>query len=142
MNQEKNKSNLRRIKGQMPKIEIKSHPPEIMDLDEETVAIAKAKLAGLDFVNIYGDEDRSSSELMVRIQAKKIRELFQSPSELRLAFSSEKQIAHAQKYMIIDGIDLEFVKEYCQKRQLDFSCDVEALMIVGFESHRSGEANV
>jgi len=136
------KDNLRNLNVRRTTVEIKEHPPEIMELDEETVAIAKAKLAGLDFENIYGDEDRSSPELIVRAQAKKIRELFQTADELRFAFSSEQKIAQAQKDMMIDGIDLEFVKSYCQKKQLDFSSDDEALIRIGFENDRLGEANV
>lgn len=136
------KDNLRKLNLRRPSVEIKEHPPEIMELDEETVAIAKAKLAGLDFENIYGDEDRTSPELMIRTQAKKIRELFQTADELILSFSSEQKIAQASKDMMIDGIDLEFVKNYCQKKQLDFTNDAEALIRVAFENESSGEANV
>ena len=136
------KDNLRNLNVRRTTVEIKEHPPEIMELDEETVAIAKAKLAGLDFENIYGDEDRSSPELIVRAQAKKIRELFQTADELRFAFSSEQKIAQAQKDMMIDGIDLEFVKSYCQKKQLDFSSVDEDLIRIGFDNDRLGEANV
>ena len=142
MSQRKDKNNLRSITAEMPTIEIKSHPPEIMELDEETVAIAKAKLAGIDFENIYGDEDRFSPELMIRSQSKKIRELFRSPSELKFAFSSDQKLAQAKKDMMIDGIDLDFVKQYCKKRQLDFVDDTLALVFIGFEINESGDTNV
>ncbi len=142
MSPEKNNSNLRNIKDQMPTIEVKPQPPEIMELDEEIVAVGKAKLAGLDFENIYGDEDRSIPEFMFRTQAKKIRELFQTPNELKIAFSSEQKIAQSQKDMLIDGIDLDFVKRYCQKSQIDFVDDADALMIVGFEINSAGDTNV
>ena len=139
---EKQKRNLSIIRDRQTSVEIKEHPPELMDLDEATVAVARAKLAGLDFENIYGDEDRSSPELMVRTQARKIRELFQTPSELKFAFSSEQKEAQTKKDMMIDGIDLNFVKSYCLKKQLDFTDDAEALIKVGFENDKSGDANV
>lgn len=136
------KDNLRDLNGRPPIVEIKEHPPELMELDEETVAIARAKLAGLDFDDIYGDEDRSSPELMIRTQAQKIRDLFQTVVELKLAFSSEQKIAQARRDMMIDGINLEFVKNYCSRRQLSFSSDAEYLILIGFEHERSEEANV
>lgn len=142
MSQMKTKSNVIDLISKTPTVEIKPHPDEILDLDEETVAIARAKLAGIDFADIYGDEDRSSPELMIRTQAQKIRDLFQTPEELRIAFSSPKKIEEAQKDMMIDGIDLEFVRSYCQKNQLNFENDMQALMTIGFDVDRSGEANV
>lgn len=142
MRQDKSKSNVIDLISNSPIVEIKPHPEEILDLDEETVAIARAKLAGIDFADIYGDEDRSSPELMIRTQAQKIRDLFQTPEELRNAFSSPKKIEEAQKDMMIDGIDLEFVRWYCQKKQIKFQNDMQALMNIGFACERSGEVNV
>lgn len=136
------KDNLSDLNRRQTTVEIKEHPPELMELDEETVAIARAKLAGLDFEGIYGDEDRSSPELMIRTQAIKIRELFQTAAELKIAFSTEQKIAQARRDMIIDGIDLEFVKNYCYKKQLSYSSNAEALILIGFEHEKSGEANV
>lgn len=135
------KDNLKALNTRRPTVEIKELPPALMELDEETVAIARAKLAGLDFDEIYGDEDRSSSELMIRTQAKKIRDLFQTTAELKVAFSSDQKIAQAKKDMLIDGINLEFVKNYCRKKQLGFACDATALILIGFERERLGEAN-
>ena len=121
---------------------IKQHPKEILDLDDETVSIARAKLAGIDFTDIYGDEDRSSPELLIRAQANRIRELFRTPAELKESFSSEQKIKESQKDMMIDGIDLDFVKDYCRKKQLDFESDVEALLLVGFNPTTERESNV
>lgn len=132
MSIEKDKSNIRKINNKTPKVEIVPHPEEILELDEETVAIARAKLAGLDFDEIYGDEDRTSPELMVKIQAQKIRDLFQTPEGLKLAFSSEEKIREAHKDMIIDGINLEFVKDLCLKRQYLFGSESDALMHISF----------
>lgn len=126
----------------MPSVEIKQHPKEILELDEETIAIARAKLAGIDFDEIYGDEDRTSPELLIRAQANKIRELFRTTEELKKAFSSAEQIEEAQKDMTIDGIDLEFVKSYCKKKQIRFTDDSHALLAVGFGQEELGEANV
>lgn len=123
-------------------IEIKPHPLEILELDEETVAIARAKLAGVDFTEIYGDEDRSSPELMIRIQTQRIRDLFQTKDELALAFSSAQKTEQTYKDMQIDGIDLAFIRLYCERRQLKFKNDVEALMQIGFGSQGFGEVNV
>lgn len=142
MSIEKNRSKIIELNSQMPSIEIMPHPKEILDLDEETIAIARAKLAGIDFDEIYGDEDRTSPELMIRTQAQKIRELFQTPEELRKAFSSPKRIEEAQKDMMIDGIDLEFVRSYCQKTQIKIENDMQALMSIAFANVRSGEASV
>lgn len=142
MSIEKDKSNIRRISNKTPKVEIVPHPEEILELDEETVAIARAKLAGLDFDEIYGDEDRTSPELMVKIQAQKIRDLFQTPEGLSSAFSSEEKIREAHKDMMIDGIDLEFAKEYCNKKQIHIRFDFEALFFVGFANKKDGIVNV
>lgn len=132
MSIEKDKSNLRRLKTKVPRVEIIPHPEEILELDEQTVAIGRAKLAGLDFDEIYGDEDRTSSELLVRIQAQKIRDLFENPEGLRLAFSSEEKAREAHKDMMIDGIDLGFVKRYCEKKQIVFINDEQVLSFIGF----------
>lgn len=142
MSQDKTKSNVIDLMSSTPIVEIKLHPKEILDLDEETVAIARAKLAGIDFAEIYGDEDRSSPGLMIRTQAQKIRDLFQTPDELRRAFSSPKKTEEAQKDMMIDGIDLDFVRSYCQKNQIKFENDMQALINIGFANERAGEANV
>ena len=142
MSIEKDKNNLIRMTSTIPKIEVQPHPDEILELDEETIAIGRAKLAGIEFDEIYGQEDRVSPELMIRQQAQKIRELFQTSNELKTAFSSPKQIEQAYKDMTIDGIDLEFVKEYCNRSQIVFSDDLTALLFVGFDQQQIGEANV
>lgn len=142
MSDSKDKSNLRGFAGQLPSIEVVPHPYEILELDDETVAIARARLAGLEFAEIYGDEDRSSPGLKVRTQAKKIRDLFQTLDELRDSFSSEQKKEQTRKDMMIDGIDLDFVKGYCQKRQIDFVDDADALIAVGFANESSGDTSV
>lgn len=142
MSIENSKSKIIDLSSSMPTIEIKPHPKEILDLDEETVAIARAKLAGVDFNEIYGDEDRTSPELIIRTQAKKIRDLFRTPEELKAAFSSPQRAEEANKDMIIDEIDLEFVKAYCRKKQICFVDDAHALLAVGFARETSGDANV
>lgn len=139
---QKNKKMATLQSGAATEVRIKPHPKEILDLDEVTVSVARAKLAGVDFAESHGDEDRSSSELLVRIQAKRIRELFRTPGELKKAFSSAKKIESTYKDMMIDGIDLEFVKNYCDKMHIVFNSDVEALLIVGFKDVVSGELNV
>lgn len=141
MSIDKIKNNVVALTQESPTVEIKPHPQEILDLDEETIAIARAKLAGIDFKDIYGDEDRTSPELMIRVQAQKIRDLFRSPGELRAAFSTPKKTEEAHKDMMIDGIDLEFVRSYCLRRQIKFKDDAQALLAVGFWQ-KSGEANV
>lgn len=142
MSIDKRKTNVIDFNSTMPSIEIKPHPKEILDLDEETIAIARAKLAGIDFDQIYGDEDRSSPELMIRTQANKIRELFRTPEELKKAFSSPQKIEDAHKDMHIDGIDLDFVRSYCAKMQIPFTDDWQALLAIGFDRANSGEINV
>lgn len=144
MSNEQNKYKIYSIdpKNKTTTVSIKPHPPEILELDEETVSIARAKLAGFDFTEIYGDEDRSSPELMIRNQAQRIRELFRTPDELKLAFSSPKKIEEAYKDMMIDGIDLDFVKSFCFKRQLDFAGDEEALLLVAFNPNNEVATNV
>lgn len=144
MSNEQNKYKIHSIepKNKTTSVSIKPHPPEILELDEETVSIARAKLAGFDFTEIYGDEDRSSPELMIRTQAQRIRELFRTPAELKTAFSSPKKIEEAHKDMMIDGIDLDFVKSYCFKRQMDFANDKDALLLVGFNPTNEADTNV
>ena len=142
MSEEKDKRKLINFETKFPTIEIRAHPQELLDLDDETVAIGRAKLAGVDFADIYGDEDRTSPELMIRVQAKKIRELFRSPDDLTAAFSSPQKAEEARKDMMIDGIDLEFVKAYCRKNQVMVIDDAQALAVVGFGEGRLRDANV
>lgn len=142
MIQNKDYDNLKYFNRGQPTVEIKEHPPELLELSDETVAIAKAKFAGIDFDGIFGDNDRTSPELFVRVQSKKIQELFETINDLRTAFSSEHKKAQALRDMLIDGIDLEFVKNYCRKKQFDFSDDVEALIKIAFDNDESGDANV
>ncbi len=134
MSIEKDKNKVVHIQTSVPTVEIKPHPDEILELDEETIAIGKAKLAGVEFEDIYGEEDQVSATLLINQQKQKIRDLFQSPEELRIAFSSPKRREQAAKDMVIDGIDLSFIKEYCEKEQIDHSDDVTALIEVGFGS--------
>lgn len=138
----KDKIKIVRMASTVPTIEVQPHPEEILDLDEETIAIGRAKLAGIEFDELYGQEDRVSPELMIRQQAQKIRELFQTVDELKTAFSSPRKVEQATKDMKIDGIDLEFVREYCVRSQISFCDDVTALLAVGFGHQHLGEANV
>lgn len=138
----KDKDKLTRMTSTVPTIEVQPHPEEILELDEETIAIGRAKLAGIEFDEIYGQEDRISPELMIRQQAQKIRDLFQTPEDLMEAFSSPKRIEQATKDMAIDGIDLEFVREYCVRSQIVFSDDATALAAVGFGREKQGDASV
>jgi hypothetical protein len=133
---------VRRLARRQLRVEIKQHPLDILELDEVTVAIAKAKFAGIDLDDIYGDEDRSSPEILVRVQSRKIRELFETVHDLKAAFSTENKKAQALKDMKIDGIDLEFVKTYCTRKQLDFSDVTEALIKIAFENEISEDASV
>lgn len=142
MSSEKEKQNIQELLPSTPTVEIKPHPDEILELDELTVAVGKAKLAGIDFTEIYGDEDRVSSKLMIRQQAQKIRELFGSPSKLELAFSSPGKVEETKRDLLIDGIDLEYVKSYCKKRQIGFKDDAQALCIVGFDGVFLGDTDV
>lgn len=142
MTHKKDSDKMKQLNRGQPTVEIKEHPPELLELSDETVAIARAKFSGIDLDGIYGDEDRSSPELIVRVQSKKIRELFETINDLKSAFSSKQKKAQALKDMLIDGIDLEFVKAYCQKKQLEFSDDAEALIRIAFENEKSGDANV
>ena len=142
MNFVKDKNNIVRIASTVPTIEVQPHPEEVLDLDEETIAIGRAKLAGVEFDELYGKEDRVSPELMIRQQAQKIRELFQTADELKAAFSSPRRVEQASKDMTIDGIDLEFVREYCVRSEIAFRDDVTALLAVGFGHQHLGEANV
>lgn len=138
----KDKDKLIRMTSKVPTIEVQPHPEEILELDEETIAIGRAKLAGIEFDEIFGQEDRVSSELMIRQQAQKIRDLFQTPEELKEAFSSPMRIDQATKDMVIDGIDLDFVREYCVRSQIVFANDAAALIAVGFGREKQVEANV
>lgn len=142
MNNNNDNEKIHNLNILVPKVEVKPHPPEVMELDELTIAIAKAKFAGMDFDDIYGDSDRISSELRVKIQAQKIRDLFETMDQIRFAFSSEQKKNEALKDLLIDGIDLEFVKTYCKKKQLEFSDDAEALIKIAFEATNTGHANV
>ena len=142
MSQENDSTKVKRFTYQRPTLEIKVHPPEVIELDEETIAIARTRFAGLDFENIYGNEDHSSSELVVRVQSRKIRDLFETTNNLKFAFSSEQKRAQALRDMVIDGIDLEYIKSYCRKKQWNFSDDAEALIQVGFGNDKSGETDV
>lgn len=138
----KDKDKLTRMTSTVPTIEVQPHPDEILELDEETIAIGRAKLAGIEFDEIYGQEDRVSPELMIRQQAEKIRDLFQTPEGLKEAFSSSMRIEQAIKDMAIDGIDLEFIREYCIRSQIAFSNDATALAAVGFQIRPPGDLNV
>jgi len=143
MSQELEKKRVVQIKKESTtKPTIKPHPKEILDLDEETVSIARLKLAGVDFDEIYGDEDRSSPELMIRTQANRIRDLFRTPKELKESFSTPQKIKESQKDMMIDGIDLDFIKDYCNKKQMDFESDDEALLLVAFNPTNDGGNSV
>ena len=142
MNFVKDKSTIVRMASTAPTIEVQPHPEEILDLDEETIAIGRAKLAGIEFDELYGQEDRVSPELMIRQQAQKIRELFQTADELKAAFSSPRRVEQAAKDMAIDGIDLEFIREYCVRSQITFHDDVTALLAIAFGLQQLGEANV
>ena len=106
---------------------------KILELDEETVSTGRAKLAGFDFDDIYGDEDRATPELMITAQAERIRELFTTIEELNLAFSTNEKIKEAKKDMTIDKIDIDYIKHYCFKRQIDFKNDLDALLAIAFD---------
>jgi len=139
MSQELEKKRVVQIKKESTtKPTIKPHPKDILDLDEETVSIARLKLAGVDFDEIYGDEDRSSPELMIHTQANRIRDLFRTPQELKESFSTPQKIKESQKDMMIDGIDLDFIKDYCSKKQMNFESDDEALLLVAFSPTNDG----
>jgi hypothetical protein len=142
MSIDKSPDKIVKISADTPTIEIQPHPKEILDLDEEAVAIARMKLAGLELDDFYGDEDRSSPGLMVRLQRQKIRDLFGSSEELKAAFSTPENTKQAYKDIQIDGIDLSFVKFYCAKKQIKFNSDAEALIAVGFDQGLSGDLNV
>ena len=109
MSQEKGTENLKYLGRGQPTVEIKEHPPELLELDEETVAIAKAKFSGVDLDGIYGDEDRSSPELIVRVQSKKIRDLFETVDDIlwplvrlipEVLFSSDRRCCSTES---VDG---------------------------------------
>jgi hypothetical protein len=142
MSIERDKDKITHIHSSVPNVEIMPHPDEVLELDEETIAIGKAKLAGVEFEDLYGEEDQVSSSLLISQQKKKIRDLFQTPEDLRFAFSSDQRKEQARKDMIIDGIDLDFIKDYCRKEQLSHADDATALLLIGFGESGMRDADV
>jgi len=136
------KDKVKLIRNELPSVEVLPMPQDILDLDEETIAIGKAKLAGIEFADIFGQEDQTSPEFLVRLQRQKVRELFQSVEEIKIAFSSAQRIKQVMKDFEIDGINLDFIKSYCSKMQIKFSDDATALIAFGFRSQDSGGAHV
>lgn len=136
------KDKIKGIYNEVPAVEVVPMPKDILDLDEETLAIGKAKLAGIEFDDIFGQEDQTSPELLVRQQRQKVRDLFQSPKEIEIAFSSTQRTKQAMKDMMIDGIDLDFIKSYCLKIQVNSSDSATLLMEFGFGTQDSGVTNV
>lgn len=136
------KDKVKFIRNELPSVEVVPMPQDILDLDEETIAIGKAKLAGVEFEDIFGQEDQTSPEFLVRQQRQKIRELFHSVEEIKVAFSSTLRIKQAMKDIEIDGIDLNFIKSYCLKMQLKFTDDATALIMFGFGVQDSGVTHV
>lgn len=136
------KDKVKFIRNELPSVEVVPMPQDILDLDEETIAIGKAKLAGVEFEDIFGQEDQTSPEFLVRQQRLKIKELFRSIEEIKIAFSSTARTKQTMKDIAIDGIDLDFIKRYCSKMQIKFSDDATALIVFGFGVQDSGVTHV
>lgn len=113
---------------------------ELLELDEETIAIARAKFAGIDFDNIHGDEDRVSNAAQVAEQRQKVKNFFASIKEVKAAFSSLQSAKRARIDMLIDGIDFEFIKNYCLKAQLNFTGEAEAIIAFGLFDNTDEDA--
>jgi len=136
------KDKVKFIRNELPSFEVVPMPQDILELDEETVAIGKAKLAGVEFEDIFGQEDQTSPEFLVRQQRQIIKGLFHSVEEVKIAFSSSARVKQTMKDIAIDGVDLDFIKNYCSKMQIKFSDDATALVAFGFGVQDSGVTHV
>ena len=92
---------------------------KLLDLDEATVGVARLKLQGIDFDALYGDEDSKTPLLRALTESAKIGQLFGNSEEFEYALSSPELLKEAEKDMLIDGIDFDFIKSYCKKANIE-----------------------
>lgn len=93
-------------------ISVVDHPKEIIDVDPFMIANMKARLNGESLSNVYDLTDRSFDEFALQREKNKLKRVFGSPTELKDAFSSIKNLKLIQEELSFEGVNKELLFKY------------------------------
>lgn len=90
-------------------VEVEAHPEEVADVDAETLAIMKARLEGIDFEELYDNEDVRLVERRLEVQRKLLFGVFTDPENLRQQYVDgilKDEVLREVRYA---RVDLKFI---------------------------------
>lgn len=93
-------------------ISVVDHPEEIIDVDPFVITNMKARLNGESINNVYDMTDRSFDEFALQREKNKLKKIFGSPTELKDAFSSIKNLKLTQEELSFEDVNKELLFKY------------------------------
>jgi hypothetical protein len=104
-------------------ISIRPHPEDVIDVEPEVIARMKARLEGKDLSDIYSAADRNFDEVSLLREKKKLKKIFSTESDLRLAFSSIKNIKIILEELAFEDINRPLLAEYSFMKSRESNVD-------------------
>ncbi len=90
-------------------VDVEAHPDEIADVDAETLAIMKARLEGVDFEELYDNNEVLAQSLEVKLQRKKLASVFACFADLEGGFLKDKMKPELQRELRYEGFEPSFI---------------------------------
>lgn len=102
----------------MPKgtLELQPHPEDVIDVAPEIVAAMNARLSGSTLDNQYGDEDKVSSEFLLRQSATKLLVVFVDVDSVYSKYTSVTAIRGVRESLLNLEINYDFLNAYALKK--------------------------
>jgi hypothetical protein len=97
-------------------LELQPHPEDIIDVAPEILAAMNARLTGSSLDTQYGDEDKVSSEFLLRLIAKKILAVFGDAGSICAKYSSVAGIKGVRESLLNLEINFDFLRTYALKK--------------------------
>lgn len=109
-------------------VEIEAHPEEVANVDPETLAITKARLGGIEFDELYGDNDAFAQLLEVKRQRKKLASVFKCLADLKNGFLEGKLKPEVLRELRYEGFEPSIIwPEITNIGEISFE-DIEGIL--------------
>jgi hypothetical protein len=92
------------------KIEVRPHPEDVGDVDNEILAKMNARLNGTKFDELYDAQSRRLDELSIKREKEKLLRVFPTADAVREAFANKALLGELRKEIKYEGIDYDFLE--------------------------------
>lgn len=97
-------------------IEVRPHPDDVIDVDPQILAVMEARLKGQSLKSVYGDEDKVSSEFLLRKEREKLARVFGAFEKVSMRFQSLRAIKEVREELKFEEVNDQWLSQYALKK--------------------------